>query len=585
MMRQSDSLKSKGKGTLTQQARLWSGLVLMVYVTGHFVNHALGLVSLAWMDGMLSVMSLIWSSIPGTVALYGALGVHVVLAVVSILSIRSLKMPVWRWLQIALGLAIPYLLVSHIIFTRGSELLTGVPVTYLQELALLWPVAVIKQNALLLIVWTHAVLGLHFWLRLKDWYQAGKYVLMPLAISVPVLSIAGWITAAQRELLLVNAAPNGPEAVQLAQNIARVRGAVSDIQASAQMWVLYFLAGLAILFLALYLFRRVRPKVRVTYGEGLSVEAAPGASLLDISRDNKIGHVSVCGGRARCSTCRVMVLSGAEGLSRVGPAERKLLEKINAEPNMRLACQARVTGNVDVRPMIQPNRASATPLVTDPFGWGVEREVTVLQLKINDFKPLVDGSLPYDVVYILNQFLDLMVEQIESEDGKVDKFTNDGLIAIFGLETHKVEAARAALRAAVKCHQVSQQTDGVLAQHLDHPLKVGIGVHTGRAVIGRVGKIPDQIEPSPVTAIGSVSVIAQSIGAVTGKLDACLVYSLYTHELCELGVPDMLGQQGKIQIEGMTEKVPSVIVKNSGPLKKKLELIQAARSKPKREYA
>ncbi|WP_170789459.1 adenylate/guanylate cyclase domain-containing protein [Ruegeria lacuscaerulensis] len=565
-------IKANGRGTVTQQARLWSGLVLLAYATGHFINHGLGLVSLEWMDRMLAVMSAIWSSVPGTVLLYGALAVHVLLGAVTILSIRSLKMPFWRWFQIILGLAIPYWLVSHIIVTRGSELLTGVPVSYLQELSLLWPVAAIKQNALMLLVWGHGLIGVHFWLRPKHWYKDGLLVLLPLAVAVPIVAMAGWMTAAKREVLRLSLDPDGAEATELALRLTEVRAAVSEYQAIAQGWVVIILCALLSLFVLFLLGQNLRRKVRVTYGEGLTVDAAPGKTILDVSRDNGIDHLSVCGGRARCSTCRVVVLSEQDGLSPIGPAERKLLDKINAEPNMRLACQARVNGDVSLRPIIQPQRAASTPLKSDPFGWGVEREVSVLNLKIKDFRPFVDKSLPYDVIFVLNQLLDMVVEQIEEQNGHIDKFTNDGLTAVFGLETHKTQAARSALYAAAKCQLLVQETQGSLSQHLVEPLKIGIGVHSGRAIIGRVGKTSDQAAPSPVTAIGNVSIIAEAFETVTNKIEAGIVYSTYMHEMCGLGIPDMLGKTGGITIQGVSEPVQAVIVKNSGPLKKKLEL-------------
>ena len=78
--------------------------------------------------------------------------------------------------------------------------------------------------------------------------------------------------------------------------------------------------------------------------------------------------------------------------------------------------------------------------------------------------------------------------------------------------------------------------------------------------------------PSPVTAIGNVSIIAEAFETVTNKIEAGIVYSTYMHEMCGLGIPDMLGKTGGITIQGVSEPVQAVIVKNSGPLKKKLEL-------------
>ena len=560
-----------GRGSLVQRLRLWSGVVLFLYVIGHFTNHALGLFSFNMMNLMLQYMSLTWGSLPGTIVLYSAFSVHILLGFQSILKIRTLKLPAWRWLQIILGLSIPYWLINHIIVTRGSEILTGVPVTYLQEFALLWPVAALKQNALLLIVWVHAMMGFHFWLRPHNWYKEGAVLILPLSFTLPILSIAGWITAAQRELKRVALDPAGPEAITLSETLDRVRPIVSEYGPPAQLGVLIMLGMLATLFVIFYLARMINPKMDVTYGKGKTVRARRGKTILDVSRDNNIPHMSVCGGRARCSTCRVAVVSDEGGLSEPNATEKNLLKRINAASNVRLACQAQITGNVELRPII-PFREPGVPSQTsDTFGWGVESQITVFHLKIINFLPLIDRSLPYDAVFILNHFLDQMVGEVERQGGHVDKFTNDGLVALFGLETNNEDAVKASLTAAVNCHHLSRQRDDILEQHLDHALSIGIGVHTDKAIIGRDGNWGEETVPGSLTAIGNVTGIAEAFSKVTEKLGACLVYSLATHEIGNIGNLDIIGKRSRIRVEGISEEVEAVILKNSGSLRKLLK--------------
>jgi adenylate cyclase len=96
-------------------------MVLFSYVATHLVNHALGLISLTAMDVGRDWFLAVWRHPLGTVVLYGALLVHVVLALSTLYQRRRFRLPVWEALQLLLGLAIPLLLVSHIVGTRLSH--------------------------------------------------------------------------------------------------------------------------------------------------------------------------------------------------------------------------------------------------------------------------------------------------------------------------------------------------------------------------------------------------------------------------------------------------------------------------------
>src|SRR5919109_4210956 len=107
-----------GRTLLRRRAGLWSGLVLFGYVASHLVNHALGLISLQAMDTGRDWFLRVWRHPVGTVALYGALGVHIVLALSSLYQRRHFRLPAGEAFHLLLGLAIPPLLMSHIVGTR-----------------------------------------------------------------------------------------------------------------------------------------------------------------------------------------------------------------------------------------------------------------------------------------------------------------------------------------------------------------------------------------------------------------------------------------------------------------------------------
>jgi hypothetical protein len=115
-----------------------TGLVIGLYVTMHLSNHALGLISVRAQEAVRPWVMALWHSPPGQVLLYGSLGVHAAVALIVLFRRRHFYMPAWEATQILLGLAIPYLLLVHIVNTRGTRILTGIDIDYTYEIANLW---------------------------------------------------------------------------------------------------------------------------------------------------------------------------------------------------------------------------------------------------------------------------------------------------------------------------------------------------------------------------------------------------------------------------------------------------------------
>jgi adenylate cyclase len=106
------------RGGFVRPVRLGTGLVLLSYVFTHLANHALGLISLEAMEAGRVWFLAVWRGPVGSIALYGALSVHFALALWSLYQRRHFRMPAWEAVQLLLGLAIPPLLASHVVWTR-----------------------------------------------------------------------------------------------------------------------------------------------------------------------------------------------------------------------------------------------------------------------------------------------------------------------------------------------------------------------------------------------------------------------------------------------------------------------------------
>ncbi|MHA1568062.1 MAG: adenylate/guanylate cyclase domain-containing protein, partial [Alphaproteobacteria bacterium] len=267
---------------------------------------------------------------------------------------------------------------------------------------------------------------------------------------------------------------------------------------------------------------RRRPRARVAYGHvGRGVSAALGSTILEVSRGNAIPHAAVCGGRGRCSTCRVRVSGGAAALSQVQEDEQRVLARIGAPKNVRLACQARLLGDVEVTPLLPaasgPDAAGARP----DYAQGREQEIAVLFADLRGFTRLAETKLPYDVVFILNRYFAAMGRAVEAADGRLDKFIGDGVMALFGIERGVEDGCARALAAAVEMGRRLDDLNAALAHDLAEPLRIGIGIHAGPAIVGEMG-YGDAVA---ITAIGDTVNVASRLEAASKELAAELVIS------------------------------------------------------------
>ena len=116
-------------------------------------------------------------------------------------------------------------------------------------------------------------------------------------------------------------------------------------------------------------------RVVVSYDGGLTAVGRIGMSVLEVSRANDIPHANVCGGRARCGTCRIIVPADAD-LDAPGEAELATLHRVQAPTDARLACQAHLLGRaVSVR-RVYPAFVDATA-AREPGSWLDETEANL----------------------------------------------------------------------------------------------------------------------------------------------------------------------------------------------------------------
>ncbi|MCF6234103.1 MAG: adenylate/guanylate cyclase domain-containing protein [Rhodobacteraceae bacterium] len=505
------------QGSWTTRIRIGSGLVLFLFALLHFINLGLGLISPDWMEVFQTGRQYVTHSAPGTVILYAAFLAHIGLAIVSLAARRTLKMPIWEATQIALGLAVPFLLIKHIVHARMAHKMFAVNIDYGYVSVLLWNTADgVWQSVLLLIVWVHGCMGLHFWLRVTKWWKRWIPVMTSVAVLVPAFALAGFLTEGRRMLELF--AQQETRASEMERFNFPEPAEFNTLIATAD-YILYGFWAILIASALFFLGRKLtnkRHSVRISYVDGPEVSSPKGPTLLEISRANGIPHTALCGGRGRCTTCRVVIEDGADLLHPPSTAEARSLAAVNAPPNARLACQIKPTNPLTVFRVFRPDgkrgRAHASQ--------GSEQRLAVMFLDMRGFTARTTGQLPYDVVFLLNRFFDAVVPSIVGADGSIDKYLGDGLMAVFECKTES-ESAKAALKAAAGISSALITFNRGLAAEGVDKVAIGIGIHLGEVVIGEIGAAGN----APRTLIGNTVNTASRLESKTKDLEVELLVS------------------------------------------------------------
>ncbi len=546
-----------------KRLHLLTGACLGLFLLTHFSNHALGLVSVDAMEKMRWWFNLLWRSWIGTVLLYGSLLVHFILALESLYRRQTLRMPMREALKIIFGLSFPFLLIAHVTNTRIEWMLTGYGDGYYQVLPRLWanPVNASLQSLALILAWSHGCLGAWFWMRGRDWYPRYFLWFYSFAVMVPLLALLGFAVGARSlEVGLPSDAWFMP--VRTAPEI------LGQIRLSILATLLAAIGGTLI--------ARAIPtggKIRITYPDR-AISVAKGFSVLEASRAAGIPHLSICGGRGRCSTCRVRVTEGLDRQPPATEAERATLIRIRAPDNVRLACQLRPSHSLSISPILGADNVGVKIQPTEQEAAGRERRIAVLFCDLRDFTLLAQQKLPFDTVFLLNRYFETIGEAVESSGGVIDKFIGDGALAIFGLSNGIEEACEQALMATARIAKGVEVLNRNFMSELDRPLRIAMGMHAGSAIIGQIG----YGRASSLTAVGDTINAASRLEGFAKEYDAQLAVSADVVRYAGLTVDNR--ESYNISIRGRAGTLETLIVQRAVEIEAMIEAVKQAPDTP-----
>ena len=245
-------------------------------------------------------------------------------------------------------------------------------------------------------------------------------------------------------------------------------------------------------------------------------------TILENSLFNEISHMHACGGHARCSTCRVIVLEGEENLCSRNQEEAKLADKKGFQNNIRLACQTKITGPIKVRRLILDEEDAILATNRENNHPGTQEDLIVMFTDIRNFTPFVESNYDYDVVHILNRYFFEIGESVVKYNGNITNYMGDGMMILFGEGEKSIEeAGKEALKASFAMLEQLEIFNKYLNTHFNHSFGMGIGIHRGKVITGKIGH-PKTITE---TAIGNIVNVSSRIEAETKNFGSNILIS------------------------------------------------------------
>ena len=513
---------------IVRHFRTISGCILFFYVFTHLLNHSLGLISLDTMEQGRTIFLRFWRHDILFYLLYGALSIHFLLGIYALSRRRSFQMSRKDWIRNFCAILIPFFLASHLSVTLWGSRFLGLNDSYTFMIISTYifdPAGYIILGLMLLVVWTHGSIGIIGLIEFREFYSNHRGLFHGVIFGLPLLAYGGYIRAS---IELSETSKNSPITIlEIISNSNFTPEIGEKIVSLSDLLQFLVYPILLCLFVAFYFFRNLLEKrfnsIQVQYTDGTSISVSKGSSLLEASHKAGRYHESVCGGRGRCTTCRVRVTSSLTELPKPNKIEQAVINRLEFDQSLRLACQLRPEANIEINPLIKlANKDKQNLRFSNQENLsGVEKETVIMFCDLRGFTSLSDSRMPFDVVFILNKYFKLVTDAVEENKGRIDKFIGDGVMAIFDKDETISRNCKNALQGSARITELLNELNDELSSEDIDPLRLGIGIHCGNAIIGKMG----YGDASSDTAIGDTVNVASRLEQLTKDYSCQLIFS------------------------------------------------------------
>jgi adenylate cyclase len=284
--------------------------------------------------------------------------------------------------------------------------------------------------------------------------------------------------------------------------------------------------------------------------DDLELQADTPETILQVSLRYGIPHTHVCGGNARCSTCRILIVEGLENCLPRNEKEQAMADRLHFSPNIRLACQTMIQGRVKLRRLILDDEdielADQTRRGAIAAAVGQEKPIAILFSDIRGFTTFSETLPAYDVIHALNRYFHQVGQVIASYGGYIDNYMGDGILALFGVDD-PTDAPLRAIRAGLDMLTVvDHQIKPYMESTYGNCFQIGIGIHYGDAVVGTIGARNMKRE----TVIGDSVNFASRIESANKELGTNLLISDDTYMQVRNRV--IVGKSMAVSVKGKT---------------------------------
>jgi class 3 adenylate cyclase/nitrite reductase/ring-hydroxylating ferredoxin subunit len=272
----------------------------------------------------------------------------------------------------------------------------------------------------------------------------------------------------------------------------------------------------------------------------LEFDCTLGETVLEAALRAGLPIAHACGGHARCSTCRIWLLSQPPDEVSISAAETELKDRLRLGPDIRLACQLRPTGPLRFKRLVLDESDLEIANQLDrprPVQVGETRNVAVMFFDVANFTAIANRMPPYDVMFLLNKFLAQANRVLERYGGYFDKTIGDGFVAIFGVQGGEAPALRA-VAAALDILGAVERARPVVKRLYGIEFSGRIGLHYGEALIGALGPPGND----RLTVVGDVANIANRVEQANKDAGTVLLITeeMYGEVQDEVVSPDFL---------------------------------------------
>lgn len=224
------------------------------------------------------------------------------------------------------------------------------------------------------------------------------------------------------------------------------------------------------------------------FKEQQEIDCSEDSTILKATLAAGINHTHVCGGQAKCSTCRVSIMEGIENCNPRNYAEQLIADKLNFPEKIRLACQAKINGNISMRRMVSDKLD--IDIIFEQFSedseiaLGKQQKLTIVFTDIINYTSFAEKFPPYDIVHVLNRYYRIMNTIIQDNNGIISDVAGDGILAVFGTAKKNDNSVLDAILAIEGMNRKLEMFNIYLKENFNIQFGIRAGVHYGNVIIG-----------------------------------------------------------------------------------------------------